>query len=187
MSKSMLNLAVAYLSIAFPCLALADMAILEDQALSEVSGQGGIYLSGDMSINEVGGPIENAYFGQCDDPLKRCGARAAFRLKEDGGWVVLDDLRGKFSFEGLTLKVRSINAGFGGDGALFNRDVIEVGLPDTVRYSDVRFKLATSSTARPTDPGFQQTDIWAFEMRGDVVMQGTCSFSLMAIHSKEFL
>lgn len=86
--------------------------------------------------------------------------------------MVLDEIRGKFSFEGLTLRVRSIDSGFGGDGEVFDREVIELGLPDTVRFSDVQFKLAASSTARPTDPGFQQTDIFAIEMQGDVVMQG---------------
>lgn len=158
--------------VAVPTSAIAEMSPLADDVLSDVSGQGGIYLSGDISINEVGGPIQNSYFGRCEEQDKKCGARFAYRLKEDGGWMVLDDIRGKFSFEGLTLRVRSIDSGFGGDGELFNRDVIELGLPDNVRFSDVQFKLAASSTARPTDPGFQQTDIFAIEMQGDVVMQG---------------
>lgn len=157
---------------ALPMSVLAEMAPLGDDALSDVSGQGGIYLSGDISINEVGGPVENSYFGRCEEQDKKCGARFAYRLKEDGGWMVLDEIRGKFSFEGLTLRVRSIDSGFGGDGEVFDREVIELGLPDTVRFSDVQFKLAASSTARPTDPGFQQTDIFAIEMQGDVVMQG---------------
>lgn len=145
---------------------------MEDGALSQVSGQGGIYLSGDVSINEMGGPIENAYFGRCGDSGKRCGARLAYQLKENGGWMVLDDIRGNFSFEGLTLRVREINSGFGGDGELFNRDVVEIGLPNTVRFNDVQFKIATSSTARPTDPGFQQTDLLSVEMQGEVIMEG---------------
>lgn len=157
---------------AAPGIVLAEMAPLADDDLSDVSGRGGIYLSGDISINEVGGPVENSYFGRCDEQDKKCGARFAYRLKEDGGWMVLDEIRGKFSFEGLTLRVRSIDSGFGGDGEVFDREVIELGLPDTVRFDDVRFKLAASSTARPTDPGFQQTDIFAIEMQGDVVMQG---------------
>jgi len=86
--------------------------------------------------------------------------------------MVLDEIRGMFAFEGLTLRVRSIDSGFGGDGALFDRDVIELGLPNVVRFSDVQFKIASSSTPRPTDPGFQQTDIFAVEMQGDVIMQG---------------
>ena len=64
---------------------LAELARLGDEALSHISGQGGIYLSGDISINEMGGPVENSYFGRCDDADKKCGARFAYRLKEDGG------------------------------------------------------------------------------------------------------
>lgn len=153
-------------------MANAELAQLDDGALAGVSGQGGIYLSGDISINETGGPIQNSYFGTCEEVDKKCGARLAYRLKQDGGWFVLDDIRGSFSFEGLTLKVRHIDSGFGGDGALFNRDVVELGLPNVVRFSDVQFKLAASSTARPTDPGFQQTDILSIEMQGDVTLEG---------------
>lgn len=151
---------------------LAELARLEDEALSDISGQGGIYLSGDISINEMGGPVENSYFGRCDDVDKKCGARFAYRLKENGGWMVLDDIRGNFALEGLTLRVRKVDSGFGGDGELFNRDVLELGLPNTVRFNDVQFKIFSSSTARPTDPGFQQTDIFSVDMRGDVVMEG---------------
>jgi len=151
---------------------MAELERLDDQTMSDVSGQGGIYLSGDISINELGGPVENSYFGRCDDATKKCGARFAYRLKENGGWMVLDDIRGTFAFEGLTLRVRHIDSGFGGDGELFDRDVLELGLPDIVRYNDVRFKIAASNTPRPTDPGFQQTDIFSVEMRGDVIMQG---------------
>jgi len=151
---------------------MAELERLDDQTMSDVSGQGGIYLSGDISINELGGPVENSYFGRCDDATKKCGARFAYRLKENGGWMVLDDIRGTFAFEGLTLRVRHIDSGFGGDGELFDRDVLELGLPDIVRYNDVRFKIAASNTPRPTDPGFQQTDIFSVQMRGDVIMQG---------------
>lgn len=150
----------------------AELSRLGDEVLSGISGQGGIYLSGDISINEVGGPVENSYFGRCDDASKKCGARFAYRLKEDGGWMVLDEIRGNFAFEGLTLRVRNVDSGFAGDGDLFNRDVIELGLPNTVRFNDVQFKIAGSSTARPTDPGFQQTDIFSVEMQGEVVMEG---------------
>lgn len=164
------TIAILGLAVAMP--ATAEMARLSDGDLSDVAGQGGIYLSGDVSINENGGPIQNAYFGTCDESSKRCGARLAFQLKADGGWMVLDDIRGKFSFEGLTLRVRNINSGFGGDGAAFNRDVLEIGLPNTVRYDDVHFTLANSSTARPSDQGFQQTDVFSVEMQGEVVLEG---------------
>lgn len=150
----------------------AELTSIDDAALAQISGQGGIYLSGDISINELGGPIENNYFGNCADAAKKCGARLAYQLKENGGWMVLDDIRGTFSFEGLTLRIRSINSGFAGDGELFDGDALELGLPNTVRFDDVRFKIAASSTPRPTDVGFQQTDIFAVEMQGDVIMEG---------------
>lgn len=152
--------------------ALAELASLGDEALSDISGQGGIYLSGDISINEMGGPVENSYFGRCEDADKKCGARFAYQLKEGGGWMVLDEIRGNFSFEGLTLRVRHVDSGFGGDGELFDSYVLELGLPNTVRFNDVRFKIGASSTPRPTDQGFQQTDIFSVEMQGAVVMEG---------------
>ena len=60
----------------------AEMAPLDDAGMAEVSGRGGIYLSGDISINELGGPIQNDYFGRCDEQDKKCGARLAYQLKE---------------------------------------------------------------------------------------------------------
>lgn len=165
-------LLLCVLGLSIPGQGTAELKRLDDDALGDVSGQGGIYLSGDVSINELGGPIENSYFGRCDDETRKCGARLAYRLKENGGWMVLDDIRGNFAFEGLTLGVRHIDSGFGGDGELFQRDVLELGLPNTVRFNDVRFKIAASNTARPTDPGFQQTDIFSVGMRGEVIMEG---------------
>ncbi len=164
--------AVALATLVFSAPAAAELSRLDDGELAAVSGQGGIYLSGDISINELGGPIQNSYFGSCDDATRKCGARLAYRVKETGGWMVLDEIRGKFSFEGLTLRVRAVDEGFGGDGVLFDRDVLEIGLPNIVRYDSVAFKIAGSSTARPTDPGFQQTDILSVEMQGDVMLEG---------------
>lgn len=156
--------------------AFAELDRLSDDDLSDVAGQGGIYLSGDISINEDGGPIDNSYFGQCDEVGKKCGARFAYQLKENGGWMVLDEIRGNFAFEGLTLRVRSVDSGFDGDGQAFDSDVLEVGLPNIVRFNDVRFKIAASNQARPTAPNFQQTDIFAVEMQGDVVLEGNMLF-----------
>jgi len=171
-APAIVSLLICAVALSLPGQATAELKRLDDQALGDVSGQGGIYLSGDVSINELGGPIENSYFGGCDGTTRKCGARFAYRLKENGGWMVLDDIRGNFAFEGLTLRVRTIDSGFGGDGELFKRDVLELGLPNTVRFNDVRFKIAASSTARPTDPGFRQTDIFSVGMQGEVVMEG---------------
>jgi len=152
-------------------IAIAELASIDDDALSVISGQAGVYLSGEISINENGGPIQNAYFGDCSDS-KKCGARLAVQTKENGGWFVLDDFKGGFSFQGLTLRVRDIDSGFGGDGAKFNREVLEIGLPDQIKVDKLQYTYATSSTARPTDVGFQQTDIYTVEIDGNVTLQG---------------
>ncbi len=149
----------------------AELSSINDEEMSVISGQAGVYLSGEISLNENGGPIQNAFFGDCSDD-KRCGARLAFQTKQNGGWFVLDDMKGSFSFQGLTLKVRDINSGFGGDGANFNRQVLEIGLPDQIKVDKFQYTYATSSTARPSDAGFQQTDIYTVEIDGDITMQG---------------
>lgn len=154
-----------------PVVAYAELSSIDDSDLSSISGQAGVYLSGEISINENGGPIQNAYFGDCTDG-KKCGARLAIQTKKNGGWFVLDDFKGAFSFQGLTLRVRDINSGFGGDGAKFNREVLEIGLPDQIKVDKLQYTYATSSTARPTDLGFQQTDIYSVEIDGDVTIQG---------------
>jgi len=151
--------------------AVAELSSINDEEMSVISGQAGVYLSGEITLNENGGPIKNAYFGDCTDD-KRCGARIAFQTKQNGGWFVLDDMKGSFSFQGLTLRVRDINSGFGGDGAKFNSQVLEIGLPDQIKVDKFQYTYATSSTARPSDAGFQQTDIYTVEIDGDITMQG---------------
>ena len=157
---------------------------LAEEELQQVLGQGGVYLSGDISINEAGGPLnvttdpsnpavwqKNCSVTPTDE---RCGARIAVNAGDGGnsGWLVLDNIRGRFSFEGMTLKTRSINDGFSGDGVLFNNDVLEIGLPNTISYSNVSFTLANSSKARPTDVDFNQTDILNVKIDGDVTLRG---------------
>lgn len=152
--------------------AYADMQSIDDESLASVTGQAGVYLTGEVSINTEGGPTENSYFGSCSDASKVCGARLAFQTEEDGGWFVLDNIRGSISFEGLTFQVRNISSGFGGDGALFNRDVIEIGLPESIRMNDFQYTVATGNTARPTDANYQQVDFMTVEMSGDLTLQG---------------
>lgn len=150
----------------------AEMQRIDDGALSEVTGQSGVYLSGEVKINENGGPLDNAYFGDCSTAGKVCGARIAAQTQQGGGWFVIDNLKGSIAFEGLTLQLRNINSGFGGDGVLFNRDVIEIGLPSNLRFKDFEYTLATSSTARPTDAGYQQLDFMTVELGGEVTLEG---------------
>lgn len=153
-------------------MANAEMASIEDQDLSEVTGQSGVYLTGDITINEQGGPLSDTYFGACSDPAKVCGARISLQTQQDGGWFVLDNIKGSVAFEGLTLQVRNISSGFGGDGALFNRDVIEIGMPESLRFDDFQYTIATSSTGRPSDTGFEQVDLMTVEMSGEVTLEG---------------
>lgn len=155
---------------------------LDEESLDQITGQGGVYLTGDITINEQGGPLNVDGPGiwtqgvDCSvgSTNRRCGARLAVNAGDgaNSGWLVLDNIRGRFSFEGLTLRTREINSGFNGDGATFNNDVLEVGLPNTVNYSNVTFTVANSNQARPTDPGFQQTDIFSVRVNGDVTLEG---------------
>ena len=156
----------------FTSLLHADLQSIDDETLSSVTGQAGVYLSGEVAINKEGGPLENSYFGACSDPGKVCGARLAFQTEDSGGWFVIDNIKGAISFEGLTFQVRNISSGFGGDGALFNRDVMEIGLPESIRMHDFQYTLATGSSERPTDAGYQQVDFMTVEMSGDLTLQG---------------
>ena len=152
--------------------AKADLETIEDKDLSAVTGQAGVYLTGEVAINEEGGPLDNSYFGACSDNTKKCGARLSFQTQQDGGWFVLDNIQGSISFEGLTFQVRNISSGFGGDGALFNRDVMEIGLPESIRMNDFQYTLATGSSSRPNDGGYEQVDLMTIEMSGDMTLQG---------------
>lgn len=151
---------------------LAEMSKIDDAGLSEVTGQSGVYLSGEVSINALGGPTSNGYFGDCADNTKSCGARLTFQTQQNGGWFVLDDIRGTVAFEGLTFQVREITSGFGGDGALFNQSVMEIGMPESVRMNDFEFTLATGSSARPDEASYTQVDLMGVEMSGELTLEG---------------
>ena len=154
----------------------AEMEEMSDNALAGVSGQyGGMSLSGDVSFNRNGGPLQGEGLGFDCGEDGRCGSRIAAQLSEGGGWFVLDDLQGTFEFMGLTLATRLIDGGdtgFGADAADFGREVIEVGLPETARFEDFSYTMATSSTARPSDSGFQQTERLTVEMGGEMTLDG---------------
>lgn len=182
---------------AFPVLALEPIG---EEELSEVSGQNGVYLSGDLSLNEVGGPLASTdvgnqpadtgqaipVWGTCDEKTnglaQKCGARLAVKTNNTEGYFVLDEMRGKLSFEGLTLRARELtiaddNDKFGGDiaadaAALDGKTVLEVGLPNEVRFDEFEFTIANSNSARPTDAGYQQQNIFGVEIDGSIEMQG---------------
>jgi hypothetical protein len=177
--------------------ALAEMQALDDAALSELNGQGGVYLSGELSINKDGGvlwstPASNtpsswtATQRSCATAgaatPEHCGMRMAVRSEAAGGWYVLDNLKGIFSFEGLTLRTRTINSGFNGDGASFNQDVLVFGLPHQVKFKDSSFAFGVAnqggwqnkslSLANGGNPSYQQTNIFSAKIDGSIRMQG---------------
>jgi hypothetical protein len=168
--KNVFVLLLSLMLMSFAC--QADMSKIDDEALSEVTGQSGVYLTGEISINEEGGPLSNSYFGDCSDSSKTCGARVAFQTQQGGGWFVLDDIKGSIAFEGLTFQVKNISSGFGGDGLLFNRDVLEIGLPESVRLNDFQYTVATGNKARPNEAGYEQVDYKTVEMSGEMTLQG---------------
>lgn len=176
---------------------LAEMQPLDDASLSAMNGQGGVYLSGEFSINKEGGvlwstPASNnpstwtASQRSCAtagaSTPENCGMRVAIRSEADGGWYVLDNLKGVFSFEGLTLRTRTINSGFNGDGAAFNQDVLEFGLPNEVKFKDGSFAFGVAnqggwqnkslSVANGGNPSYQQTNIFSAKIDGTIRMQG---------------
>jgi len=165
------GLCVALVGVVLSASVWAELQSIEDGDLSEVTGQSGVYLSGDIKINEAGGPISDSYFGSCSDASKVCGARIGFKPQADGGWFVIDDLRGTIAFDGLTMQVRDINSGFDGDGAAFNRSVLEIGMPETLRFDDFNFTLAGSAEERPS-AGSAQVELFGVEMSGEVTLQG---------------
>ena len=166
---------VLALSFGFSSLALEP---LFDSELGDVAGQGGVYLTGDITINANGGPLNvdgpSGWQRTCDEAStdSRCGARLAFNATTTGGYLVLDNIRGRFSFEGLTLATRTVDSGFDGDGAAFDSSVLEIGLPNTIEFDNVSFTIAASSEARPTDAGLVQTDVLNARLDGDVTMKG---------------
>jgi hypothetical protein len=175
----------------------AEMQALDDATLSEMNGQGGVYLSGEFSINKDGGvlwskPASNnpstwtvnqrsCATAGASTP-ENCGMRLAIRSEADGGWYVLDNLKGVFSFEGLTLRTRLINSGFNGDGAAFNQDVLEFGLPNEVKFKDGSFAFGVAnqggwqnkslSVSSGGNPSYQQTNIFSAKIDGSIRMQG---------------
>lgn len=175
----------------------AELQALDDAALSQHSGQGGVYLSGELSINKDGGVLWDTPTN--NDPStwtanergcgvtgssspEDCGFRVAVRTEASGGWYVLDNIKGIFSFEGLTLRTRAVDSGFLGDGAIFNQDVLELGLPNEIAFKDANFSFGVAnqggwrnnalSTAQGGDPSYQQTNIFSVTIDGVTRVQG---------------
>ena len=175
-----------------PALALAEMQALDDRSLSELTGQGGVYLSGEFSINKDGGVLWGT--PTTNDPAQwtanqrscalagaaspeSCGMRVAVRSGANSGWYVLDNLKGIFSFEGLTLDTRTLTSASG------EREVLALGLPNEIRFKDGNFSFGVASqggwknkalsAANGGDPSYQQTNIFSAKIDGAIRMQGS--------------
>ena len=170
---------------------LHALELITDDDLEKVTGQDGVSLSGELSFNEGGGPLSDnidpddtgpmtSTWGYCADAqASRCGTRLAVKLNKDSGsqgWFAWDELQGKISFEGLTIKSREITNldSFGGDenGVGDGITVLEIGLPNKIKYENFSYNVVTSSTARPTDTGFTQQVRYGIDFNGSVNMQG---------------
>lgn len=183
--------AVVLLSL-LPALTLAEMQALDDSTLSEMSGQGGIYLSGEFSINKNGGVLwetpttnnpaqwtanqRSCALAGATSP-ESCGMRVAVRSGANAGWYVLDNLKGIFSFEGLTLDTRTLTSASG------EREVLALGLPNEIRFKGCNFSFGVASqggwknkalsAANGGDPSYQQTNIFSAKIDGSIRMQGS--------------
>ena len=154
--------------------AMAEMEAIDDFDLSEISGKGGVYLSGEFAINKDGGPLwddPNEVSGftpgtrpifdgagnivgseECENGI--CGLRLAIKLNENSeGWYVLDDVSGGMSFEGLTLQTETLttatNYDVWVDGGFEEKavddEVLKIGLPGTITFNDFKFKFAVAN------------------------------------------
>lgn len=163
------------------CLSVHALEPLNTDELDEVYGQGGVYLTGEFTINKNGGPLWSVNNGTLDErgmlkeqrncgtsaSPKECGLRMAFKVEEgaNDGWVVLDDVTGSFAFEGLTLRTRTVATQSG------DKDVLEVGLPGEVRTKDFRYTLAFSNSGE-WSPSIQQSNILTVRQNGIMNLQG---------------
>lgn len=153
---------------------MAEMEAIDDFDLSEISGKGGVYLSGEFAINKDGGPLwddPNEVSGftpgtrpifdgagnivgseECENGI--CGLRLVIKLNENSeGWYVLDDVSGGMSFEGLTLQTETLttatNYDVWVDGGFEEKavddEVLKIGLPGTITFNDFKFKFAVAN------------------------------------------
>ncbi|WBG63803.1 DUF6160 family protein [Pseudomonas citronellolis] len=155
--------AVALLAMLTGPLAQAELRTLPDDDLGQVVGQDGLSLGVTVNIQKT------PSITRCPGG---CGARVAIQPAGSGNnFLVLDNISGTFSFDEVTVDILSINSGFGGDGAAFNRQVLRVGLKD-VNFDGISLTLAGANKARSTDAGLVQTDLLSARVDGVLHVQG---------------
>jgi len=153
-------LGLALLLSALP--AAAELRPLAEEELQGVSGQAGLSISADL--NFAVNPAQTRCPGGC-------GMRVAIKPANSAGFLVLDNIQGTFSFQGLSFDIVTIDSGYDGDGAAFNAPAMRLGLADA-SFSNARFTLAGSNSATSSGAGFQQTDLLTYQTNGAVRLQG---------------
>jgi hypothetical protein len=140
----------------------AELRPLADAELGSVNGQDGISISASVKFNP------NAHLTRCPGG---CGARIAIKPGHSDGFILIDNLKGTFSFDGVTLDIVKIDSGFNGEGAQFDAEALKLGLREA-HFADVQFTLAGANQASATQPGLQQTDLLTYRTNGAVNLQG---------------
>lgn len=175
------KLKISILSLLFSGIALAEMQPLDDRNLGNVNAQNGISLSGSFDLNTSGGPKwdynrdGSGNATTCTTNAGKCGARFALKASDAGGWFILDDIRGGFSFgesasdpnaKGLEVAVKTNNTATSNGTS---KEVLEFGLPSVINYDNVNFTVATGASA---ELNTQQTNIMSIQINGPVVTEG---------------
>lgn len=144
------------------CAVQAEMRGLDDSEMSDVSGQDGVSLSVNFNVAPVAGD------SRCTGG---CGARLAIQPLNSTGYIVLDNIKGSFSFDGMSLDMVTINSGFNGDGALFNRQAMKIGLTNA-SATNLQFTLGGANQGKVASSGLQQTNLLTYQATGAVKLTG---------------
>lgn len=175
------TISTGLITILVSAVSLAEMQPLDDSNLGNVNAQNGISLSGSFDLNTSGGPKwdynrdGNGDATTCTTNGGKCGARFALKATDSGGWFILDDIRGGFSFgetssdpdaKGLEVAVKTNNTATNNGTS---KDVLEFKLPSVVNYDNVNFTVATGASA---EFNTQQTNIMSIQIDGRVVTEG---------------
>ena len=135
---------------------------LDDDEMADVSGQDGVSLSLDFNL------AANTADTRC---AGGCGARLAIQPLNSTGYIVLDNIKGTFSFDGMSIDMVTINDGFNGDGALFNRQAMKIGLTNA-SATNLQFTLGGANQGKLSGSGLQQTNLLTYQATGAVKLTG---------------
>ena len=137
-----------------------EMRGLDDSEMADVSGQDGVSLSVSLAANTADTRCTGG-----------CGARLAIQPLNSTGYIVLDNIKGTFSFDGMSIDMVTINNGFNGDGALFNRQAMKIGLTNA-SATNLQFTLGGANQGKVSGSGLQQTNLLTYQATGAVKLTG---------------